>query len=86
MHGRSRMDYVVAPRVGDLWIFPSGCSHMVEPNYTDKERYSISFNMEMFDLLGDKRGVGAFDMNFDDPWYNPNEFEFNLDEKGNPIR
>ena len=86
MHGRSRMDYMVAPRVGDLWIFPTGCSHMVEPNYTDKERYSISFNMEMFDLLGDKRGAGAFDMNFDDPWWNPDEFVFNLDEKGNPIR
>ena len=24
---------------------------MVEPNYTDKERYSISFNMEMNDML-----------------------------------
>ena len=35
------------PKTGLLYIFPSGLTHMVEPNTTDKERYSISFNMQV---------------------------------------
>ena len=34
------------PKTGDLFLFPSGLMHMVEPNTTDKDRYSISFNLE----------------------------------------
>lgn len=33
------------PRTGMLFMFPSGLTHMVEPNLTDNPRYSISFNM-----------------------------------------
>jgi len=33
------------PKTGMLYIFPSGLTHMVEPNTTDRDRYSISFNM-----------------------------------------
>ena len=58
--------------------------HMVEPNYTDKERYSISFNMTMRSLLGS--GVGEFGQDFSQEDYNHDEFVFNLDERGNPIR
>lgn len=37
------------PMTGDLYLFPSGLMHMVEPNTTDKDRYSISFNLETND-------------------------------------
>ena len=58
---------------------------MVEPNYTDKERYSISFNMEMNDMLGGEGG-GSFGHDFSSDEYNNDEFSFELDERGNPIR
>ena len=35
------------PKTGDILLFPSGTMHMVEPNTTDKDRYSISFNIEI---------------------------------------
>ena len=35
------------PKSGDLFLFPSGLMHMVEPNTTQKDRYSISFNLEV---------------------------------------
>lgn len=35
------------PKTGDLHLFPSGLMHMVEPNTTDKDRYSISFNLNV---------------------------------------
>ena len=37
----------IHPITGDLLLFPSGCMHMVAPNLTDKERYSISFNFNV---------------------------------------
>ena len=37
----------VAPKTGDLYLFPSGLMHMVEPNLTQKDRYSISFNLDV---------------------------------------
>jgi len=37
----------ITPRTGDLLMFPSAAMHMVAPNLTDKERYSISFNMQV---------------------------------------
>ena len=46
---RMRESIIHYPRTGDLYIFPSGLMHMVEPNTTDKERYSISFNCEVND-------------------------------------
>ena len=39
------------PTTGDILIFPSGLMHSVEPNMTDKDRYSISFNLDFnYDL------------------------------------
>tara|TARA_B100001939_G_scaffold90570_2_gene77600 strand:+ start:3882 stop:4556 length:675 start_codon:yes stop_codon:yes gene_type:complete len=38
---------IYSPRTGDLYLFPSGLMHMVEPNLTNKTRYSISFNLEV---------------------------------------
>jgi len=37
----------IKPRTGDLYMFPSGTMHMVAPNLTDKDRYSISFNLQV---------------------------------------
>ena len=53
---------------------------MVEPNPTNKERYSISFNT-IIDYKGlmESRNGQVED-------YNENEFLFDLDIKGNPIR
>ena len=65
------------PRSGELVLFPSGLMHMVEPNDTKKDRYSVSFNIEM--QYGDSGHHG------DVPDYNPDEFVFDLDERGNPI-
>lgn len=41
-----RESYSVAPKTGFLIMFPSGLMHMVEPNPTQKDRYSISFNLD----------------------------------------
>lgn len=66
------------PKSGELVLFPSGLMHMVEPNPTKKDRYSVSFNIEMhYDTPTANAGE------IED--YNPNEFVFDLDERGNPI-
>ena len=52
--------------------------HMVEPNQTNKDRYSISFNIDVKYMVEDV-DFGEIEN------YNPNEFLFDLDEKGNPI-
>jgi len=44
---RIRESVSLSPRTGDLYLFPSGLMHMVEPNTTEKDRYSISFNLEV---------------------------------------
>ena len=67
------------PITGECILFPSGLMHMVEPNPTNKERYSISFNCSL-EYLNGNRVVG------ENPQYNPDEFLFDLDVNGNPIR
>ena len=66
------------PITGECILFPSGLMHMVEPNPTNKERYSISFNCTI-DYMGNR--VEGHIENYDS-----NEFLFDLDEKGNPTR
>ena len=83
-HQRVRTSWACQPKTGDIHVFPSDLMHMVEPNYTDKERYSISFNMEMEDTMS--QGEGAFGQDFSAEDYDHDEFLFNLDERGNPIR
>jgi len=51
--------------------------HMVEPNPTDKERYSISFNINM-DYVNEGN-MGNIEN------FNRDEFVFDLDGNGNPI-
>lgn len=75
---RTPTSWEFQPLTGQLVLFPSGMMHMVEPNDTKKDRYSVSFNIEM--KYGPKGNVG-------DIWdYDPNEFVFDLDERGNPAR
>ena len=67
-----------APRSGQLLLFPSGAMHMVAPNMTDKERYSIAFNINL-------QYIGNGDRNGNIPNYNPDEFCFDIGKDGNPI-
>lgn len=39
--------WYASPEENDLIIFPSWLRHWVEPNYTDKNRISIAFNLEI---------------------------------------
>jgi len=41
---RMREHHSVAPTTGTLLLFTSGMIHMVEPNQTNKDRYSVAFN------------------------------------------
>ena len=66
------------PKSGELILFPSGAMHMVEPNPTHKERYSISFNITM-DYKNNTANHGHVEN------YNPDEFVFDLTTKGDPI-
>ena len=77
---RSRTDFRVRPKTGMLILFPSGAMHMVEPNFTDKRRYSISFNVDWHAINKMKIGEQT-------PSIVPaNEYEFNIDPlTGNPI-
>jgi len=43
-HAKTRDAHYVAPVSGSLLLFPSGLLHMVQPNETNKDRYSIAFN------------------------------------------
>jgi uncharacterized protein (TIGR02466 family) len=75
---RTNNNWKFTPTSGELVLFPSGATHMVEPNQTDKERYSISFNINMH-YTESNANYGDIDN------YNPNEFVFDLDQNGNPI-
>jgi len=69
------------PLTGRLVLFPSGAMHMVEPNDTNKERYSISFNSRTHHIGNERGRRDAF---ADNP-VDDNEFIFELDLNGNPI-
>jgi len=49
---RFKESHCVRPTSGTLLCFPSGLIHMVEPNVTDRERYSVAFNMNTDRLTG----------------------------------
>jgi len=74
---RTRSSEEFPPVSGNLILFPSGAMHMVDPNITDKERYSVSFNINIHRLSNEYHG------NIKN--YNPDEFVFDLDENGNPL-
>jgi uncharacterized protein (TIGR02466 family) len=67
------------PYTGECILFPSGAMHMVEPNSTDKERYSISFNTSVTYKTPDANKGHVKD-------WDKNELLFDLDENGALIR
>lgn len=69
----------IQPTTGKLVLFPSGTMHMVEPNMTEKERYSVAFNINMRYEGND----GRFPINQDT--FNNDEFKFEIDSNGDPI-
>ena len=71
---RTPCSFPIEPKTGKLILFPSGLMHMVAPNVTPNERYSISFNMEFHG-----RDIPKL------PDWDENEFLFNIDKDGNPI-
>ena len=71
------------PRTGVMLLFPSALMHMVEPNPTDKPRYSISFNFNVNLKQQGKIGDMMEELWRDDLNYPTLEFE--VDEKGNLI-
>ena len=77
---RTPTSHSIQPTSGKLVLFPSGTMHMVEPNLSDKERYSIAFNIEM-------RYSGGIESRrpINEDTYNPDEFKFEIDSKGDPI-
>jgi len=76
---REQQSFRMSPTTGKLFLFPSALMHMVEPNLTDKDRYSISFNMNV-SYLGDRTSA------FGDPkGYHPDELTFTTDENGTLI-
>ncbi|GAB5380030.1 MAG: hypothetical protein Alis3KO_15740 [Aliiglaciecola sp.] len=48
---------VVTPKTHEILLFPSDLTHQVEPNMSDKPRYSIAFNCFIKGKLGDFRDV-----------------------------
>jgi len=74
---RTRESWDFPPTVGQLVLFPSATMHMVEPNLTDKDRYSVSFNCLIRNFTDKYHGEMEE--------YDENEFCFDLDEKGNPV-
>ena len=44
---RIHESHLFTPRTGDLHLFPSGLMHLVEPNQSLNDRYSISFNLNI---------------------------------------
>ena len=66
------------PRSGKLILFPSGLMHMVEPNPTQKDRYSISFNIEMKYTSPDGHSGNINN-------YNDDEFVYNIRPNGDII-
>lgn len=73
-----RMSRNISPQTGRLMLFPSGLMHMVEPNFTDKERYSISFNVNYRVNIQQKIGELTVDEE-GYPWI------FELDQRGMPL-
>ena len=44
-------DYIYEPREGSMLIFPAHLVHRVEENKSEKDRISISFNIDLLNFL-----------------------------------
>ena len=54
----ARHSYIVKPKVGDFYLFPSWLTHQVYPFRSEGERRSMSFNVH-FKLDGPVKGINA---------------------------
>ena len=77
---RDRQNWTLQPKTGTLFLFPSALMHMVEPNSTDKDRYSISFNMNVKYLSNSPQGRHGMPQGF-----HPEELCFEVDKNGKLI-
>jgi uncharacterized protein (TIGR02466 family) len=68
-NAKERDTHAVSPTTGTLLMFPSGLLHMVEPNRTTRDRYSLAWNTE---TLTQSRDTHAE--------VNPDWNKFNLDD------
>lgn len=84
---RSPNSWNFSPTSGSLLLFPSGLMHMVEPNTTDKDRISVSWNMT-HEFNAQKQGFGWYPHTRDrKEWaHSQDELVFNLDENGKLVR
>ena len=57
--------FAFKPKTGDLHLFPSGLMHMVEPNPTNKDRYSISFNLCVNNVGELKHTIDNHDLHYE---------------------
>jgi len=78
-----RESWAVRPKTGMLLLFPSALMHMVEPNLTDKTRYSISFNFNVNLNAGSHPGDDALTSMRENIKYEHLEFE--IDDNGDLI-
>ena len=78
-----RESWHVRPKTGMLLLFPSALMHMVEPNLTDKTRYSISFNFNVNLNAGSQPGDEALEAMRENIKYEHLEFE--IDDNGDLI-
>lgn len=77
---RMRESVSYQPKTGDLLLFPSGLMHMVEPNETEKDRYSISFNLET-NIEGQGLQIKGHNQCMEENF----EFVYEIDEFGRTI-
>lgn len=77
---RDRQNWNLQPTTGTLFLFPSALMHMVEPNSTNKDRYSISFNMNVKYLNHSPEGRHGSPQGF-----HPDELCFEVDNNGKLI-
>lgn len=68
------------PKSGELILFPSGMMHMVAPNISDKDRYSVSFNMAYHMTTPESR------MGNPPKGWHPDENCFELDENAGLVK
>lgn len=79
---RSSPNAHVVPQKGKLILFPSGAMHMVEPNHSDRNRYSVAFNFNTEYLTTRKIGESYATQ---DPDPRGDEIFFELDSYGYPV-
>ena len=79
---RSSPNARVVPQRGKLILFPSGAMHMVEPNQSERNRYSVAFNFDTQYLVRRKIGESYVSQE-EDP--RGDEIFFELDPHGYPV-